>query len=311
MGSRLTKGGAEAASVLPVPAFDSGRRLCLLFDAGHTRYAIDATSVVEVATPAPLEDRVRGVLELKDLSLLLGGAAEVRPGVAVVLDVSPTLTLRIRGVQEVADVAQAPHFLLPPALNRALAPRVRGALLRGGRLYRELGELSGFNAPLSALDAVAAHSPSDLLREPPERALIFESAGRLYGFALPFVSQVVNATAAFCPFPSLHGPVVGLFPHAQSLWPIYSLPALLRTGLLPEPAEPKTETGAEARAEPLSEALFVLTELAGQSVGFCASRVLGIHGLNDCFEAGERVGEFVSPRLPGPVSFPDLQREFS
>ena len=118
---------------------------------------------------------------------------------------------------------------------------------------------------------------------------MFESQGRLYGVALPLVSQVVAATRGFCPLPAQIGPVAGLFPHAQVLWPIYSAPGLLG-------------------AEPTREELFVLTELAGQNVGLCASRVLGVH---DRFTSAEARGEFTSRTLPGPALFLDLQRMFS
>lgn len=267
-----------------------------------TRYAVDATSVVEVVVPAPLEDRVSGGIELKDLSVLLGGSAESRPGAGVVLDVSPTLAVRIRKVEEVADVAQAPLFLLPPALKTLIAPRVRGAILYKERLYLELGELDALGRhPIASHPARAESGPRSSLPSPPaDRALIFESGGRLYGVGLPMVSQVVRATEAYCPFPLVHGPVCGVFPHAQSLWPVYSAPVLFGSAL--------SRTASEPSVEHPDENLLVLTEVMGLSVGFCASKVLGIR---DRFEAGEREGEYLASGVQAPITFPDLQGEFS
>ncbi|HLL55634.1 MAG TPA: defective in fruiting DifE, partial [Myxococcaceae bacterium] len=76
--------------------FESGRRLCLLFEAANGRFAVEATSVTEVAPPDANGVSIRGYLELTDLSLLLGGEAETRPGTGVVLDVSPTLAVRVK-----------------------------------------------------------------------------------------------------------------------------------------------------------------------------------------------------------------------
>lgn len=272
--------------------FESGRRLCLLFEAGRTRFAIEATSVVEVAPPDPEGKSIRGLLELKDLSVLLGGQPEIRPGMAIVLDVSPTLALRVRGILEVADAARAQTFQLPQGLGEGLAIAVRGALFHNGGLYLEL-------APDGLCQRAAAQAagapvefpvrPVFVAEEPPDRALVFESQGRLFGIALSLVSQIVSSSSAFCPLPSTPSPIAGLFPHLQSLWPITSAPALL---------------GAQAEPEPL----FLLTELAGQSVGLCAARVLGVH---QGFSAADQRGEFIAPGLPRPALFLDLQRMFS
>jgi hypothetical protein len=94
--SRNTTNSWEAASLPPVGPFESGRRLCLLVEAGETRYAIEATSVMEVALPGSDGTSLRGMLEVKDLSTLLGGSPETAMGMVVVLDVSPTLAVRVR-----------------------------------------------------------------------------------------------------------------------------------------------------------------------------------------------------------------------
>jgi chemotaxis signal transduction protein len=262
--------------------------LCLLVEAGETRYAIEATSVMEVALPGSDGTSLRGMLEVKDLSTLLGGSPETAIGMVVVLDVSPTLAVRVRSVVEVADVARAPFFLLPAGLGDTLAPLSRGAVLHKERLYLELiadalPQRIGPRGPPTAPKAVR------LIESPPDRALIFESQGRLFGLPLTLVSQVVTRGEAFSMLPVQSGPVAGMFPHAQILWPIYSAPALL---------------GVPAQVE----TFFVLTELAGQNVGWCATRVLGVR---QHFQAAEAPGEFTAPGLPSPVLFLDLQHMFS
>jgi chemotaxis signal transduction protein len=122
-----------------------------------------------------------------------------------------------------------------------------------------------------------------------DRALVFESQGLLYGITLALVSQVVPAGEGFCPLPGRPGPVAGLYPHGQALYPIYSTAALLGTG------------------QPMKEPFFVLTELAGQSVGLTAARVLGVQGP---FTATSEVGQFRAQGLSGNVHFLDFQRMF-
>jgi chemotaxis signal transduction protein len=271
-----------------VAPFESGRRLCLLVEAGETRYALEATSVMEVALPGSDGTSLRGMLEVKDLSVLLGGGPETGQGMVVVLDVSPTLAVRVRSVVEVADVAHAPFFLLPAGLGEALVPLSRGAILHKERLYLELiaeslpqrGVQRGLKAPAR---------PVHLMESPPERALVFESQGRLFGLPLGLVSQVVTRGEAFSRLPVQRGAVAGVFPHAQVLWPIFSVPAMM---------------GGVAEVE----AFFVLTEMAGQNVGLCATQVLGVLPR---FEPTEAPGEFRAPGLTSPVLFLDLQHMFS
>lgn len=268
-----------------MPPFESGRRLCLLVEAGETRYALEATSVMEVAVAGA---NLRGMWEVKDLAVLLGGLPEQVPGMVVVLDVSPTLAVRVRSVVEVADVARAPFFLLPPGLGDGLALLSRGALLHNDRLYLELNAEALPHRPGPRLPAPPPR-PVFLAEVAPERALVFESQGQLFGIALMLVSQVVTRDASFSVLPVQGGPVAGIFPHAQVLWPVCSAPALLGVPALPE-------------------AFIVMTELAGQNVGLCATRVLGVV---QRFEATDVRGEFSAPGVPGPVLFLDLQRMFS
>ena len=275
--------------------FETGRRLCLLFEAGSVRYAVEATSVVEVSPPDAEGDKLRGVFDLTDLSVVLGGGGEERPGLALLVDVSPTRAVRIRKVVEVADVAQAPFFMLPPGLGERLGRLVRGAFLYQAQLFLELAveALAEPRAPLEVSPGASPVLPVFPLEAAPERGLIFESQGRLYGLPLPWVLQVVAAAGPFSPLPSEGGPVAGLYAHDQALWPIYSAPGLL---------------GGEARREPL----FILADLAGHHVGLCATRVLGVHGsLQRPEGAPGQGGEFLARGIPGPSLFLDFQRMFS
>ncbi|HYO71381.1 MAG TPA: chemotaxis protein CheW [Archangium sp.] len=131
--------------------------------------------------------------------------------------------------------------------------------------------------------------PVRLVELTPERSLVFESQGRLFGLPLSRVSQVVMRGPAFSTLPGRSGAVAGVMPHGQALWPLYSAPALL---------------GGASRAEDF----LVLAEVEGRSLGLCASRVLGVHPR---FEPAGEPGEFTAPGVPGPVLFLDLQRMFS
>jgi chemotaxis signal transduction protein len=248
---------------------------------------VEATAVVEVASPDEDGVAIRGHLDLVDLSQLLSGPSEERPGMGVILDVSPTLAVRVRRIVEVADVARAPFFMLPPGLGESMAAIARGAVLHGGKLYLELVAEAVPHQPHQPL--AATPRSVFLLDAAPDRGLVFESQGVLYGLPLGVVSQVVPRTEAFCPLPSARGPALGLFPHAQALWPVYSFAALL---------------GGVGEPEPL----VILTELAGQSVGISANRVLGVH--HD-FSRAEAHGEYSARGLPGGALFLDLQRMFS
>ncbi len=271
-----------------MPPYESGRRLCLLVEAGETRFAVEATSIMEVAAPGPDETSLRGVLEVKDLSVLLGGEPERVPGMIVVFDVSPTLAVRVRSIVEAADVAADPHFLLPTGLGSTLAAISHSAVLHKDRLYLELLAEALPHEPGTALPP--PQLPVHLLEAPPERSLVFESRGRLFGLPLPLVSQVVMQGASFSVLPGKGGAVAGVLPHGQALWPIYSAPALL---------------GAPA----MVETFLVLVEVAGRSLGLCASRVLGVHP--HFAPAGGEPGEFHAPGLQAPVLFLDLPRMFS
>ena len=268
-------------------AFESGRRLCLLFDAGACRFAVEATAVTEVAAPDEDGRTLRGALELRDLTHLLGAGPEEHPGMAVVLDVSPTLAIRVRRVREVVDVARDRHFGIPPALGDSVAFVTRGAILHRDELFFELKPEAIPHEPFRS----AGPLPRTLyfLDRPPDRALVFESQGVLFGMPLALVSQVVGASDSFLSTPVDSGAVAGVFPHAQSLWPVFSVPALL---------------GGRAS----KEGLIVLAELAGEAVGLAASRVVGVVS---AFEPTDGRGEFTARGSDRAILFLDLQLMFS
>jgi chemotaxis signal transduction protein len=256
-------------------------------EAGDTRFSVEATSVMEVASLGPDETSLRGVLEVKDLSVLLGGEPEQTPGMVVVFDVSPTLAVRVRSIVEVTDVAPAPHFLLPSGLGDTLAALSRSAVLHKERLYLEINAdaLPHEPGPVSP----PPEHPVHLAMSAPERSLVFESQGRLFGLPLSLISQVVMRGPAFSALPGRGGAVAGVMPHGQVLWPLYSAPALL---------------GGRATAE----SFLVLAEVEGRNLGLCASRVLGVHPR---FEPAGEPGEFTAPGVPAPVLFLNLRRMFS
>jgi hypothetical protein len=256
-------------------------------DAGDTRFAVEATSVMEVAAPGPDETSLRGVLEVKDLSVLLGGEPEPSPGMVVVFDVSPTLAVRVRSIIEVVDVAPAPHFLLPAGLGDTLAALSRSAVLHKDRLYLELTAEALPHEP-GTVRPPPEH-PVVLTEALPGRSLILESQGRLFGLPLHHVSQVVARGPSFSALPGKGGAVAGVVLHGQALWPLYSAPAMLGA-----PATP--------------EGFIVLTEVDGRGLGLCASRVLGVHPR---FEPTEEPGVFRAPGVMDPVLFLNLQRMFS
>lgn len=257
-------------------------------EAGSTRFSVEATSVMEVAAPGPDETSLRGVLEVVDLSVLLGGEPEQGPGMVVVFDVSPTLAVRVRSIVEVVDVASAPHYLLPSGLGDTLAALSRSAVLHKDRLYLEINADALPHGP-GTVSPPPQH-PVRFVEYPPDRSLVFESQGRLFGLSPPFISQVVMRGPAFSALPGQGGAVAGVMPHGQALWPLYSAPALL---------------GA-SRA--MAEDFLVLAEVEGRNLGLCASRVLGVHPR---FAPAGEPGEFTAPGVPAPVLFLDFRHMFA
>ena len=231
---------------------ERGRRLCLLCEAGPSRFASPATSVLEVANPDPGGTALRGHHALVDLSQLLSGAPELRPGTAVLLDTSPTLALRVKAIRGVVDVADCPWLHVPRRLVPTLEPAVRGLLDVNGELFFELDAEAlahGVRPPpqLKVVDPFGA---------PLQQALVFETGGRRVGLALSSVAQVLNTSARFCPLVA-PGAAAGVLLHQQQAWPVFSLP-----GLLGEPVP--------------VESLMVLADVQGDGLAFTASRALGV-----------------------------------
>jgi chemotaxis signal transduction protein len=231
---------------------ERGRRLCLLIEAGASRFAVPATSVLEVAVPDASGLTLRGHHPLVDLSVLLGGPQEVRPGTAVLLDTSPTLALRVSKVRGVQDVAECPWLHVPRRIAPTLEPAVRGLIDVGGELFLELDveALALGVKPPPQLKVVDPFGP------PLAQALVFETGGRLLGLPLASVAQVVGLGLKFCPLVAQTA-AAGVILHQQQAWPVFSLPGLLGE---PIPFEP----------------LVVLTEVGGDGVGFTATRALGV-----------------------------------
>lgn len=233
--------------------FESGRRLCVLLEAGEARYAIEASSVQEVFTPK--SGRAPAGLELQDLCELLGGARQQDPAAGLVLDVSPTLAISVGRVVEIADVARAPFHQLPASLSPRLAAFIRGAIEHGQKVYLELvPELLAQRPPLPAAPA----RPVLTLEELPAKALVIESGGQRFGIPLPWVSQVIPKSPGACRLPTASD-ALEVQVHGQALWPVFSTAALIG--------------GA-----PVDEPLRVLTELAGQNVALTAHAALGVQG---------------------------------
>lgn len=231
---------------------ERGRRLCLLIEAGPSRFAVPATSVLEVAVPDASGMTLRGHHPLVDLTTLLGGHPEVRPGTAILLDTSPTLALRVSKVRGVQDVAECPWLHVPRRIAPTVEPAVRGLVDVKGELFLELDveALAMGIRPPPQLKVVDPFGP------PLSQALVFETGGRMLGLPLAAVAQVVGLGPKFCPLVAPTA-AVGVILHQQQAWPVFSLP-----GLLGEPIA--------------SEPLVVLTEVAGDGVGFLASRALGV-----------------------------------
>jgi hypothetical protein len=193
------------------------RRLCVFFEAGRTRYAVEATSVVEVARTTQDDETLRGHLAIRDLSVLLGGPAEERPGTVVHFDSSPSIAARTRRVDGVFDAA--PHLVLPlpNRLVHLLAPIVRQGLVSEAGLVFEVdaAELPrGLPRQMQKLE-LATTSP----RGP---CLVFDSGPLRLALPLADVSQVASRGPMFNAAPGV-GAFVGVLMHQQRLVPAFSL----------------------------------------------------------------------------------------
>jgi hypothetical protein len=223
------------------------RRLFLFFEAGHTRYALEAVGVVEVARPPAGAETLHGRLALRDLSVLLGAEAEPAGTAALVLDTSPTVAVRVRAVEGVFDASGDHRLALSRRLVPLLAPALRGGLVHEGRLYFEV-DTDGVARGLPRATRRLERST----RAATEPALVFESGGEVLAVPLLRVRQVVPAGATFNPAPG-SGALLGAVAYGEALCPVY---------------------GVSDVTAP--EALVVVTEVGGECVGLSARRADGV-----------------------------------
>lgn len=224
----------------------SERRLCVFFEAGRTRYAVEATSVVEVARAGGDGETLRGHLAIRDLSLLLGADEEERPGTVVLFDTSPSLAARTKRVDGVFDAGAQLVLPLPNRLVHLVAPVVKQGLVSDAGLVFELDAaelMRGLPRQAKQLELAVTTAKGP--------CLVFESGPLLLALPLGDVSQVASRGPMFNAAPG-PGAFVGVLMHQQRLVPAFSL------------------TGTEA------EALLVVIELQSGPVALSASRAHGV-----------------------------------
>jgi chemotaxis signal transduction protein len=227
---------------------------------------VDALSVRQVDHPDADGESVHGFLELRDVSALLGGAPEERPGFAVVLDLPVGFALRVRSVRGVVDVGGAELQRLPRGVSDAVARAARGAWVLGDQLVLELDVPSLEGLPPQRERGLELASPGAVdVVAPPGRALVFRAGGATWCIPLAQVVQVVSGVRRFAPIP---GRCAGLLEHAGAVWPVLTLE--------PRPPAPLPDGSS-----------VVLVEDQGSPLGVVADEVLGIH---DRFEPAERPG---------------------
>lgn len=206
---------------------------------------------MEVAPPDASGDTLHGNLQLKDLSVLMGGEPETRPGMAVVLDASPTLAIRVSRIRDVQDTASVPWLQLPRRLLPLTSPMVRGAFVYQNELFLELDAdhiAQGLKAPapltMVGLKIDGAHD-----------ALTFESHGREWAVPLGAVSQVIPHGTNLCRLPRTRSALLGVLAHQGHLWPVYRV--------------------TEGEGLPL-EPLLVLLDVHGEGVAVTAQRSVAV-----------------------------------
>lgn len=225
----------------------SERQLWLFFEAGRTRYAVEAVSVIEVAHAEVDDETFRGHSALRDLSVLLGGTPEVRPGKVVVLDATPTSAVRVRSVDGVFDVSGDLHLTLPGRMIPLVTPAIRGALLHDGHLVFTIdpeGVLRGLPKQVKR--------PEKMVLEPTMPCLVFESAGLTLAVPLSRVLQVIPSGPTFNVAPG-EGAFLGAVSHLQQLCPVFCV-----------------------SDSHVVEALIVLVEANGEVLGLSCARADGV-----------------------------------
>lgn len=271
------------------------QRLALVFRGAGTLWALPASSVLEVAAAPEALPAQRNGLPIEEFAALLG---EPRPrdprAVTLVLDCAPPRALLIDGVDEVADLATAPFFRLPPSLERPTRGLLRGAVLHGAKLLLELVPQALAEVQASQLTPAArpALECPATAGEPPGKALLFEvGEGELFGVPLSLVTGALRALAP-CRVPLAPYGHAGLIHHERSLLPLYDLSRMA--------GGPRT--GGE---------LAVALDIAGTELGVAARAVLGVaEGLAGpgSTDAG---GVRWRTRDGRSAFFPELERWFS
>lgn len=224
----------------------SERRLCVFFEAGRTRYAVEATSVVEVARSVGDGETLRGHLAIRDLSTLLGGDDEERPGTVMLFDTSPSLAARTKRVEGVFDAGTQLVLPLPTRLLHLLAPVVKQGLVSDAGLVFELDAselMRGLPRQAKQLELAVTTAKGP--------CLAFDSGPLSLAVPLADVSQVASRGPMFNAAPG-PGAFVGVVMHQQRLVPAFSL------------------TGTDA------EALLIVIELHSGPVALSASRAHGV-----------------------------------
>lgn len=250
----------------------SERRLYVFFEAGASRYAVEAVGVMEVARPDEGGETLREHLGLRDLSQLLGGLDEERPGTAIVFDISPTLAVRVKSVEGVFDAARSPKVPLARRMIPIVAPAIRGGILHEGRLFFEL-DTDGVARGLPRQSRRPERFTRTAVNEP---CLVFDAAGERLGVPLSRVSQVVPAGPTFNRSPG-QGGCIGAIAHGQLLVPVFDVSA--------------TTVSQGSALQPL----VVLVESKGELLGIAATRADGVR----------------QPSSLGEVTVLDIERMFS
>ncbi len=229
---------------MPITA---SRRLCIFFASGTTHYAVEAVSVLEVARPGSDDELTQRHLWLRDLTLLLGGEPEVRPGAALILDTSPTMAIRVREVEGVFDTSKDPELPLSNRLISLLAPAVSRALVHEDAVVFELdAQASTRGLPRQT------RRPELATIEPTTQCLVFQSGTARLAIPLPRVLQVIALGPRFNHAPG-SGSFRGVLGRERQLCPVFCISDALEL-----------------------EPFIVLFELGGEILGLTAARAEGV-----------------------------------
>lgn len=193
------------------------RRLCVIFTAGPTRYAVDAVRVMGV-TRADEHGHLTlpEQIELKDLAQLLGGEADPDASAAVTIASGPPIALHVRRVEGVFDVGAAARWPVSGRLIPLLSPAIGAALEFEDRLLFEI-DADGVSRGLPR-----QLKPFDRQTRAGEQALVFTVQGERLGVPLHHVVQVIEATTHFNRAPNA-GSFLGAALHRGQLCPVFTV----------------------------------------------------------------------------------------